>query len=123
MTDREEFIAYVSAVLAGTVGLEDVRLVKSVRAVDELSKPVLVVGRPTYEKLPAAPIKKRLATFPCTLISPHVDTDRAEDDLDARLEILLPKLFTSGLMWTEARGTSWDELHLAFDIDIQSILS
>lgn len=123
MSNRDTLIAYLEGVLSGTPGLEAVEVVKSARNVDRLNKPTLQVRTRGYDKLPAAPIKKRSGRFVATLISPLTNLDDAEDQLDDLLDLLLPALFTSGIVWQSAEQVGWDDTHLAYDIDIVSILS
>lgn len=123
MSNRDSLIAYLEGVLAGTPGLEGVEVVKSARGTDALNKPTLVIQTQGYDKLPAAPIKKRQGRFLATLVSPLRDLDKAEDQLDDLLDILLPALFTSGIIWNTADQGGFDESYLAVEITITSILS
>lgn len=123
MSIRTELCDYLEAVLAATTGLQDVKLVRSVRELGQIASATLVVKTDQFTPLAAAPTTKRQGTFTATLISPHQDIDRAEDDLDDRLELLLPALFTSGLIYTEATQVGYGESNLAYDIRIQSILT
>jgi hypothetical protein len=93
-----------------------------VRDLGELSQPTLIVKTDSYEKLAAAPIRKRLGNFTITLVSNHDDIDRAETQLDDLLEALLPALFTAGLSWQEATQVEYSG-NLAFDIRITSIVT
>lgn len=123
MSSRSSLIAYLEPVIAAAPGLEAVRVVRTVRATDKLSKPTLIVRTNTFEKLPAAPLSSMLGRFTLCLVSPHTDVERAEDQLDDLLEILLPLLLTSGVIWEQATQTQYDDQHLAYDITIQTILS
>ena len=123
MSQRDVLIEYLELVLAGTPGLEDVQVVRSGRATDRLNKPTIQVKTRGYDKLPQAPIKKRTGRFLASLISPLTDLDEAETQLDNLLELLLPALFKSGLMWQTADLTAWSDSQLAYDIELQTILS
>lgn len=123
MSMRDALIAHLEATLAATPGLEGVKVVKSARGVDRLNKPTLQVVTRGYDKLPAAPLKKRSARFLCTLISPLTVLDDAETQLDDLLDLLLPALLTSGLSWQSADLTDWSDQLLAYDIEITSILT
>ena len=122
MSTRDSLITYLTTLLGATEGLEDVRLVKSVRATDVLSKPVLIVKTVSFQKLPAAPIGNMLGEFLLTLVSPHDDVELAEDQLDDLLEIILPTLFNNHLVWTSAAQVSYDAKHIAYDIAVSNIL-
>lgn len=130
MSMKSVLVEYLADVVLAEPALADIRVVGSVRELGELGKrPVLVVKTNGFEKLPAAPQTKRMGHFTATLVSPHRDIDRGEDDLDARLEVLLPLLLTAGLNWTEATQTVWGKdaegnpAHLCYDITLDSILT
>lgn len=117
-------VDYLTDVVLAAPATADIRVIGSVRQLDQLdNRPVLIVKTDSYEKLPAAPQTKRLAHFTATLVSPHVDPERAEADLDDRLEVLLPLLLTSGLNWTDATQAAYDETHICYDIKLDSILT
>jgi hypothetical protein len=122
MSTRASLIEYLAGVLTDTPALADVRLVKTVRATDRLSKPVLIVRTVSLEKLPAAPIGNMMGNFTLVLVSPHVDMEKAEDQLDDLLGDLLPALFTHNVVWTAATQTAYDEEHLAYDIAVSTII-
>ena len=121
MSLRTDLAAYLQDVCQATTGLEDVRVVASVRDVGALSKPLLVVKTNALEKLPQAPRSQYVGSFTLTLVSPHQDIDAAEDDLEARLELLLPALFTFGLNWESATQAAFTESLLCYDIAVTSI--
>ena len=121
MSTRDTLIQYLETVLPATEGLEGIKLVKSIRANDVLSQPILVVKTVSFVKLAEAPIGNMMGEFLLTLVSPHNDIERAEDDLDDLLEVLLPALFNSHLVWTSATQVSL-EGHLAYDIAVSNIL-
>jgi hypothetical protein len=121
MSLRTDLVAYLQEICTATTGLEDVRVEASVRDVGALSKPLLVVKTNALEKLPQAPRSQYVGTFTLTLVSPHQDIDAAEDDLEARLELLLPTLFTYGLNWESATQAAFTESLLCYDIAVTSI--
>lgn len=122
MSARLELVDYLETVCLATEGLEDVRVVGSVRAVDTLSKATLIVKTDSYERVPEQP-RKIQGNFTLVLVSPHVDLDRAEADLEDRLELLLPALYTALLVFGSAAQTQYDDTHLAYDISVRSLLS
>lgn len=122
MSLRSDLADYLATVVAGTEGMEDVRVVRSVRALGEINRPTIILKTDSYEKLPEAPLKKRVGLFTATLVSSHQDIDKAEDQLDDLLELFLPALFTFGLSWQSATQVAYDETRLAFDIIIRTIL-
>ena len=121
MSTRDTLIQFLETILPSTEGLEGIKLVKSIRANDVLSQPILVVKTVSFVKLAEAPIGNMMGEFLLTLVSPHNDIERAEDDLDDLLEVLLPALFNSHLVWTSATQVSL-EGHLAYDIAVSNIL-
>lgn len=122
MSMRKDLAAYLEQLVAEIEPLNDIKVVDSTRALGEITRTTLVVKTDRYEKLPEAP-QKRQGRFILTLISKHQDIDRAEDDLDDRLEVLLPALTTSGLIWTSAAQVGYGDSNLAYDITITSILT
>jgi non-ribosomal peptide synthetase component F len=122
MSTRDSLITYLQTVLDDTEGLGRIQLVKTPRAVDKLSRPALVVKTDSLEKLPAAPIGNMLGNFLLTLVSNHLDMEKAEDQLDDLLELLLPALFTHNIVWTRATQVGYDEQHIAYDIAVATII-
>lgn len=122
MSMRKDLAAYLEQLVAEIEPLNDIKVVDSTRALGEITRTTLVVKTDRYEKLPEAP-QKRQGRFVLTLISKHQDIDRAEDDLDDRLEVLLPALTTSGLIWTSAAQVGYGDSNLAYDITVTSILT
>lgn len=124
MSSRSSLIDYLEPIVAATPGLEDIRFIRSVRAVDQLgNKPILILKTDSIEVLPEAPRSSPLGRFTLVLVSPHVDVEKAEDQLDDLLEILLPTLFGAAVMWERATQTAYDDQHISYDISIRSILS
>ena len=121
MSLRTNLITYLGELIPTVTGLEDVNVIPSVRDVGELSKPVLIVKTNAFRKLPEAPRSKFIADFTLTLVSPHQDVNKAEDDLEARLELLLPHLFTWGMSWQSADQAQFSESRLCYDIQLTSI--
>jgi hypothetical protein len=118
---RTGLAKYLVLLTQATEGLEDVRVVPSIRNLGEFNKPTIVVKTDTLTKLPAAP-KSNLGSFTVTLISPHDDMDRAEDQLDDLLELFLPQLFTWQLNWESASQASYND-KLCYDIVVTSIMT
>jgi hypothetical protein len=123
MSARSALVEYLTTLVAATPELEDVRVIPTTRTLGELSKPVLIVKTNSLSKIPAAPRAGFIGSFTLTLVSPHQDLDLAEDDLEARLEVLLPALFTWGLLWESADQAQYDENRICYDIQTTSILN
>ena len=119
MSLRTDLAAYLADVCEATTGLEDVRVMPSVRDVGALSKPALIVKTNALEKLPQAPRSQYVGSFTLTLVSPHQDIDKAEDDLEARLwqhvNGYFPTCYTATrlpvkLVWCEEMPTRYEAL-------------
>lgn len=123
MSARTALVEYLTTLVASTPGLEDVRVIPTIRYVGEISKPILIVKTNSLAKIPAAPRAGFLGSFTLTLVSPHKDLDRAEDDLEGRLEVLLPSLFSWGLLWESADQAQYDEDRICYDISTTSVLN
>lgn len=122
MSLRADLVEYLTALVPTVEGLEKVDVIGSVRNVGEGSNvPMLIVKTNGLRKLPQAPRSHMTGNFTLTLVSPHVDIDRAEDQLDGLLELLLPSLFNWGMSWESADQVGWDDSRIAYDITINSI--
>ena len=122
MSARTALVDHLTALCAVTPELADVRVIPSIRTVGEISKPILIVKTNSLRMIAEAPRSAPMGVFTVTLVSPHKDLDLAEDDLEARLEVLLPALFTSGLLWESADQAQYDENRICYDIAVTSIL-
>jgi hypothetical protein len=120
-TVRSELIAYLTEVCATTEGLEKLKFVTSARNLGNLSQPTFILTVDSYEPTPAAPAHV-LGNFVGVLVSNHLDLDKAEQQLDELLAILLPKLFSWGVMYSKATPTDFDDSHRSFDITFSSTL-
>jgi hypothetical protein len=120
-TVREKLIEYLTAVCAETEGLEKVKFVTSARNLGNLSQPTFILTVKSYEPNPAAP-HYVLGNFVGVLVSNHLDLDKAEQQLDELLAILLPLLFSWGVIYSSADPTDFDDQHRSFDITFSSTL-
>jgi hypothetical protein len=123
MSSRDSLIEALEPILSGTAGLESVRLVKSVRNIGALSQPNLIVKTDSFEINSAAPRSSAVGQFTLVLVSPHSDLDKAEDQLDDLLAILLPTLLTHSMSWSKADQTQFDDSHLSYDIAVTALLT
>jgi hypothetical protein len=123
VSSRDSLIAHLEPILAGTAGLEDVRLIKSVRNIGALSQPTLIIKTDAFELNAQAPRSAAIGVFTLVLVSPHTDIDKAEDQLDDLLEMLLPTLLGSAIVWSRAEQTAFDDTHLSYDIAVTALLS
>ena len=123
MSVRTTLVEYLTTLVASTPELEDVRVIPTIRYVGEISTPILIVKTNSLAKIAAAPRAGFLGSFTLTLVSPHKDLDRAEDDLEGRLEVLLPSLFTWGLLWESADQAQYDKDRICYDIHTTSVLN
>lgn len=114
---------YLKQLVADTPSLASINVIPDTRALPELSSPTLIVKTDTYTPEPVAPLSKRRGNFTLTLATKHKDIARAEDELDALLEVLLPALLTSGVVWTEATQVEYASSVLAYDIKVTSVLT
>lgn len=122
MSIRTDLVERLKLICSTTEGLESIRVIESVRNVGEgTNTPMLIVKTNGLRKLPQAPRASLTGEFGLTLVSPHVDIDKAEDQLEAILEVLLPTLFTFSMSWESADQVAWDDARIAYDITITSI--
>lgn len=121
MSLRADLIEYLATLIEDDPALSKIHLVGSARSVDAPSRPNLIVKTNGFRKLPQAPQKNLTGEFTLTLVSKHTDIDLAEDELEALLELLLPKLFTWGLSWDTADQVGWTDSLIAYDVTVNSI--
>jgi hypothetical protein len=119
MTIKAETADYLRERMKDTDGLKDIRVVTSRRALGDVRSPVLIVTTQSYEKLPVAP-KLIQGNLMLTLVSPHQDVDKAEEDLESRFETLSAALLAWSLFWTNATNVAYDEQRMALDITLTS---
>jgi hypothetical protein len=97
------------------------RIIPEQRNVDPQNRTVVVVKQRTLVKNPAAPNASRLVGFTLTLISRYVDTEKAEDDLDVTLPVLLAAIDgIPNLRWDEAEKVAIDDTRLGYDVTVQA---
>lgn len=120
---RTAIADYIRTLVAEYPALSGIKVVDSIRDLGQITAPTIVVKTDSYEKLAVAPLSKRQGNFTLTLISKHQDIDRAEDELDDLLELLLPALITSGVVWQSATQVGYGDSNLAYDITVTSILT
>lgn len=122
MSARTATLDALAVILASHPDLEDVRLIRSARPVGEVGKtPILQVRTTQWEPTPQAPLRNVTWTGTATLVSPHRDLDRAEDDLEKRLEALSTRLRTASFAWTVGTLTDYDDQHISIDITLTAI--
>lgn len=122
MSARTVVLDTLETIIANVPELADVRLVRAPREVGELgSTPIIVVKTGEYARTPEAPLRNVTWSGTATLVSPHRDVDKAEDDLEARLEVITPRLTTAALKWLNAELVNYDDQHLALDIHLTAI--
>lgn len=119
MTVRSDLAAALKPLLPRNVKIVDVP-----RGLDgiETSRPVIMLYRETVEKAPNAQ-GSYFNTFAVWIISPNVDPKRAEDQLDAMLDEVIPALDAiAWLNWSKAeRSTFGDNQAPAYKIDLTII--
>ena len=122
MSSRDGLLTYLATVIAETPELSKIKLIKSVRATDQLDarSPILIVKTDRFEHVGAAAHWVQ-GFFTLGLVSNHVNPDKAEAQLDDLLEFLLPKLMGSKVMWETATQTAYDEQHTSYDIAVRAI--
>lgn len=122
MSARTQALDALQTIIAGDVRLEDVRLVRAPRDVGEIATPILQVRTSTWEPTAVAPLRNLTWNGIATLVSPHLDIDRAEDQLEELFDALSDHLRTSNMLWTGATLTAYEDgQHLALDINLFTI--
>ena len=98
--------------------LAGVRVIATQRALDEPSKPTALITSRFLTKSPNLPNSYRHVGLMLTLISPHTDLDKAQDQLDVIAEASLDYLEVQPhvLDIDPATTVGWDSSRLAFEI-------
>lgn len=120
MSVRTEFEALLKADWAGIPDLAGVRVVATERDLDDIQDFTALIRARTLARFPEAPQNTRLVGLLLTLISPHLDMDRAQDDLDVRADAVFDYLGTR-YRHGEATQTGWGDARLAYDIPVSII--
>jgi hypothetical protein len=122
MTARADVIAAFETIVADDPGLAEIDIIRSARNVGEPGKRVrLIFKTDRYAPTAAAPRRNVTWTGTATLVSPHRDQDKAEDQLETLLDTLIPYLSGSLWMWESADLVGYGEQLLALDIRLSAI--
>jgi hypothetical protein len=94
------------------------RIVPSQQTVlDTLSTTTVILKQLRMERHPAAPQGAHLVHFVVTIASPLPATEKAEDDVDDKINTLLHAIDSLGIAWTSAEKVLSDQ-SLAYDITL-----
>ena len=91
------------------------KIVSSDRAVDLHKFVVVQVKQRKLIRTPQAPAGAHDIEFVLTVTSPYQDIDKAEDQLDDSVNIIVHALDDAGIKWTSADKVANDD-RLAYDI-------
>lgn len=111
---RAQLAAFLSAV---DVLPANWRIVPYSRNIDKFEVPIVMLKQESFERHPTAP-RTHLVNFTLTIVTPHSDTEKAEDDLDDNVTLLLHTFDALGLQWKTAQKVLFDDQHLAYDIPV-----
>lgn len=117
MTVRSELATALKAVLP-----TNYKFVQVPRSLDNIEpgRPVVMIYRDRVEKAPNAQ-GVYFSTLSLWIVTPHVDEDRAEDNLDATLDVVIAAL--DGVSWvnwkTAERSTFGDAQAPAYRVELQ----
>lgn len=96
--------------------LAGVRVIATERELDEIDVPTALLRVKSVGRSPAAPLSHRNVDVLVTLISPHLDADRATEELDVLLDAALD-YFDTRYKHDDAAAVGYSD-RLAFDIPI-----
>jgi hypothetical protein len=95
MSARTDFAEAVRTDWAQLPALSGVHVIATESELDELDRPTALIRLRSIGRGPVAPMSTRVVSLLLTLISPHVDADRAADQIeelgDAALDYLGPR--------------------------------
>jgi hypothetical protein len=122
MSARSEFADALAAAWADIPALAGVRVVATERELDVIDRPTFVIRSKSIARSPEAPISHRDIGLLGSLISPHVNLDIAQDQLDDLVDAVLDHLDTF-CRHGDATTAAWNDSRLAFDIPITILAS
>lgn len=93
------------------------KLVTSDRAVDLTKTMTVQIKQRRIIRTPQAPNGAHDIEFVLTVTSPHMDLDKAEDQLDTAVNVLIHAIDEAGIKWTNADKVA-NEDRLAYDITL-----
>lgn len=98
------------------------RIIPVQRIPDQITDVTVIIKHTRIERLKAAPLGKLENSLVVTIVTPHADIERAEDELDDAVIDLLGALDGHpGLGWSSAEKVSVDEVYLGWDINMTAI--
>ncbi|WP_341935516.1 hypothetical protein MRBLWO14_001168 [Microbacterium sp. LWO14-1.2] len=121
MSVRKEIETQLKADWADIAELAGVRVIATERELDDITVPTALIRGKSFALTPQAPLSHRNVGLLVTLISPHLDLDRAGDQLD--------DIVTATLDYLDARYSHDDATavgygaRLAYDIPFTVIAS
>lgn len=80
--------------------------------------PVVILKQSAITRLPEAPEGAHVVEFTVTVASPHVDREKAEDQLDDNVNALIHAIDTLGIGWTRADKVAIDNTYIGWDINL-----
>lgn len=108
---RDRLVEELKAVLG-----KDVHVIPYQDSVDTLDRRTVMVKQQTITRLPEAPTSKLRIDYVLTFISPALDPEAAEADLDQWVPQTLSDLDMSWFAWTSAEKVLFDPLNTAYDV-------
>ncbi|NYF29236.1 hypothetical protein [Microbacterium sp. JAI119] len=121
MSVRKDVEAQLGADWADIPPLAALRVIATERELDDITQPTALIRAKSYDRTPAAPQSHRNVGLLLTLISPHLDLDRAGDQLDDITTAALDYLDTR-FSHEQATAVGYGA-RLAFDIPLTVIAS
>lgn len=121
MSVRKDIEAQLKADWADIPDLAPLRVIATERALDSINEPTALIRAKSFDRTPAAPQSHRNVGLLLTLISPHIDLDRAGDQLDDITTAALDYLDTR-YSHDPATAVGYGD-RLAFDIPFTVIAS
>lgn len=122
MSARSEFAEALEAAWADIPALAGVRVIATEREIDLPSTPTFIIRSKTIARSAEAPLSHRDIGLLGSLVSPHADLDKAQDQLDDLVDAVLDHLDTF-CRHGDATTAAWNDSRLAFDIPITILAS
>lgn len=119
MSIRKDIEARFTEDWAGIDLLSKVRVIATERDLDEITVPTVLIRQKTIDRTPSAPLSHRDIGLLLTVISHHLDLDRAGDSLDDLVPAVLDYL-DPGFIHGEASCVGYGQ-RLAYDIPLTVI--
>lgn len=92
------------------------KIIRFQKALDNFTTPVVILKQSAITRLAEAPDGVHAVEFTVTIASPHIDREKAEDQLDDNVNALIHAIDTLGILCTRADKAAFTDTYICWDI-------